>query len=557
MLASLHIENIAVIRRLDLELSGGFSVLTGETGAGKSIIIDSLSLLLGGRVSRDLIRTGEESATVSALFEGLSDHVCRELERLGFPTEDRTILLSRTVTADGRSRTKLDGRSITLSLQREIAPLLVSIHGQNDSQRLLSPDTHLEWIDAYIGENETAEQYRIHFSEWRQTRRRLESLLEDEAERLRLSEMLQYQIEDIDALRLSPGEEETLTQERDRLLHLEQINQQADLAFRLLRGGERGSAYDLIRRAQNALRTLEGLVPGAEELGERLAAVAAEVADIAETTEGYSEEGGGDPTARIDRLEGRLERISKLKRKYGGSIEEILAFRENAATRLETLEHSEEERERLSLLLAGQEAKLRVLSEHLSERRRAAAREITAAVTETLAFLDMPKVRFSIELHSVPFTERGTDAAEFLISTNPGEPLLPMARIASGGELSRIMLALRSVLNDRTGADTVIFDEIDTGISGKTSRKIGIKLSHIARGPQVICVTHSAQIASLADTHFRICKSEREGRTETFVEALSHEARVEEIARILGGIHITDAQRDAAREMIADRTEAE
>ncbi len=557
MLTSLHIENIAVIRRLDLELSRGFSVLTGETGAGKSIIIDSLTLLLGGRVSRELIRTGEESATVSALFEELSDETCRELERLGFPTEDRTLLLSRTVTADGRSRTKLDGRSITLSLQREIAALLISIHGQNDSQRMLSPAAHLEWIDAYIGEDAAFASYRERYLAWRDTRRRLDAVSQSEAERLRLLEMLKYQIEDIDALHLRNGEEETLTEERDRLLHLEQINKQSNLAFRVLRSGERGSAYDLIRRAQNALRGLEGFVSGAEALGKRLDAVAAEVADIAETAEGYAEEGGEDPTARIDRLEGRLESISKLKRKYGGSIEEILAFRQAAEEKLQTLASSEEERARLSKELAQEERSLRATAEAVSALRRRAAEEITNAVTETLRFLDMPKVRFSIELRGVPFAESGADAAEFLISTNPGEPLLPMTRIASGGELSRIMLALRSVLNDHSGADTVIFDEIDTGISGKTSRKVGIKLSHIARGPQVICVTHSAQIASLADTHFRISKAERDGRTETSVEVLSPEGRVEEIARILGGIHITDAQRDAAREMIADRTEVE
>ncbi|MBQ8309523.1 MAG: DNA repair protein RecN, partial [Clostridia bacterium] len=355
-----------------------------------------------------------------------------------------------------------------------------------------------------------------------------------------------------DAMKLKDGEEEKLLRERDRLVNMEQINKQVRLAYRALRGGEKGSAYDLIRRAQGALYALNGLIDVADTLADRLENAASEIEDVAETLLSFSEDEREDPTARIDRIEGRLEGISKLKRKYGGSIAEILAFRERAAHQLEELELSDEVRIQLETRVRQLTREASEAAAMLSEIRSFAAREVTAQVTEALTFLDMPKVRFEIAITPAELSESGADDVEFLIATNPGEPLLPMAKIASGGELSRIMLALRSVINDRDGASTVIFDEVDTGVSGKTSRKIGIKLKESAKNVQVLCVTHSAQIASLADTHFRIQKQERDGRAETDVTELDDEARIEEIARILGGIHVTTVQRDAAREMIEE-----
>lgn len=552
MLRSLHIENIAVISCLDLELSDGFSVLTGETGAGKSIILDSLNLLLGNRIPKDLIRTGETRATVSALFEDLSPSICDRIREMGFSCEDGALLLHRELSADGRSRTRVNGQAVTQGVQREIARMLISIHGQSDSQRLLQKGTHRELLDAYGHPEAERTAYSKAYSAWRDAARRLEKVSGDSAEKLRRREMLQFQIADIESYQLKAGEEELLEKERDRLLHAERINKQATLVHRALRGAEKGSARDLLARSENALHSLSGLVEDAELLADRLAAARSEIEDVAELVLNHVELDAEDPTARIDRLEGRLEQISKLKRKYGESISEILAFRDRAQAELDNLELSDEERVALEAeaarLLADAEKKARVLS----DCRRKTAEEICEKVTEALRFLDMPKVRFAVQIEPCALSEEGADDVEFLFSANPGEPLLPMIRIASGGELSRMMLALRSVINDRDGAATVVFDEIDTGVSGKTSRKIGIKLKESAAGAQVLCVTHSAQIASLADSHFRISKTEQDGRAHTRVTRLTGEECVEELARILGGIEVTEAQRQAARDMIEE-----
>lgn len=550
MLRSLHIENIAVIRSVDLDLSEGFSVLTGETGAGKSIIIDSINLLLGNRVSREIIRGGETAARVSAVFEELSSATVSALAELGFPCEDGSLMLQRTLQADGRSQTKLNGQTITQGLQREIARMLVSIHGQSDSQKILQKSAHRELLDAFAHTEQLLESYRTHYRAWRSVCEQIESLSRDEAEKLRLREMLQFQINDIDAMKLRDGEEEALTRERDRLLNLEQINRRTEVCYRALRGGEKVSAHSLLTRAADALRGLEGIVEGVEPLTERLENAMSEVEDIAECVLAFADDDREDPTARIDRIEERLEGISKLKRKYGGSVAEVLAFRARAAEELEAIEGSDELLAKLEREEKETKTQAQKSANLLTVARREAAEQIRREVTDALVFLDMPRVSFAVSIEPTAMGDSGADNIEFMIATNVGEPLQPMIRIASGGELSRIMLALRSVINDRDGTATVIFDEIDTGVSGKTARKVGLKLRTIARGTQVLCVTHSAQIASLADTHFQISKHEREGRAETNVSALDFNGRVEEIARILGGIEITDAQRDAAREMI-------
>ncbi len=550
MLSSLHIENIAVIKEANLEWRPGFSVLTGETGAGKSIIIDSINLLLGNRVGRDIIRSGESHALVSAVFEELSDGVIRALEEMGFSVSDRSLMLQRTLNADGRSQTRLDGQIITQNLQREIARMLVSIHGQSDSQKLLQKSEHRALLDAYAEPNVQMDAYTACYRALKETEKKLAAVSRDDAEKVRRTEMLKYQIEDIDAAKLRSGEEELLIKERDRLVNYEQISRQVHLAYRALRGGEKGSAYDLLRRAQNALHALDGLIEGADALAERLEAAASEIDDIAETVLSHEGEEIGDPTARIDQLEGRLEEIAKLKRKYGADIDAVLQFRANAAEELETLECSDALRLQLQQELKALTRNASEAARALTQKRQTAAEQIVGEVTQTLGFLDMPKVRFEIRIQPASLGEYGADDIEFMIATNPGEPLQPMIKIASCGELSRIMLALRSVINDRDGAATVIFDEIDTGVSGKTARKIGIKLKESAAGAQVLCVTHSAQIASLADTHYLISKSEKNGRAETRVDVLEEDARIGEIARILGGIEVTDAQREAARDMI-------
>jgi len=537
---------------MDLDFSTGFSTLTGETGAGKSIIIDSINLLLGNRVSREIIRNGENTAVVSAVFEGLSPRVCEEITALGFSCEDGAMMLQRTLNREGKSQTRLNGQAITQGMQREVARLLVSIHGQSDNQKLLQKSVHGVLLDAYCRPDAEKKAYAEAYGAWRSTCKKLDSVSRDESEKLRLMEMLKFQISDIDSMKLKAGEEERLVKERDRLLNLEKINRQVDQAYMALRGSERGAALDLINRAQSALRSLGGMVEGAEMLSERLEAAASEILDIAESVLEFSDDDREDPTARIDRMEERLEGIAKLKRKYGATVEDVLAFREKAAAELSEIELSDENRDRLQKEVVALERKLRADAALLTEKRKAGAKEITRQVCEALGFLDMPKVRFDIKIEPSEPTPDGADDVEFLIATNPGEPLLPLIRIASGGELSRIMLALRSVINDREGADTLIFDEVDTGVSGKTARKVGIKLKAISRGAQVLCVTHSAQIASLADSHYLIRKNEQEGRSETSVTLLDQDARIEEIARILGGIEITEVQRRAAKEMLEE-----
>ena len=553
MLTSLHIENIAVIRSADLDLSNGFSALTGETGAGKSMIVDSINLLLGNRATREIIRSGEEKATVSAIFEDLTDSAVEHIREMGFEVEDATVMLSRTITADGRSQTRLNGRVITQAMQREIAGLLISIQGQADSQNLLQKSRHREILDAYGTSKDALVDYRISFEELKKYRKEMQSLSQDSAEKLRLSEMLKYQIEDIDAMKLKDGEEEALLKERDRLSNLERINKQTGTICRLLRDSEKGNAYDVIRRAETVLQSLNGLVDDTDNLCARLSFAASEIEDVAETVRSYMDDDREDPTARIDRIEGRLEGITKLKRKYGADVAAVLAFRADAAARLDALETSDERLTELQKQVKALTKAAEKKAALLRQKRKEAAKEIVKQVTESLSFLDMPKVRFEIAINPCELCEHGGDDVEFLIATNPGEPLLPLSKIASGGELSRIMLALRSVLNDHDGVDTVIFDEIDTGVSGKTSRKIGIKLKETAKtGTQVLCVTHSAQIASLADNHYRITKHERDGRAETDVQLLDKKARIDEIARILGSIEPTEAQRNAAREMIEE-----
>ena len=517
------------------------------------MIVDSINLLLGNRTSREMIRSGEASASVSAVFEQLPQNVVAHISDMGFAIEDASLMLSRTITLDGKSQTRLNGRVITQAMQKEIARLLISIQGQADSQTLLQKSKHRELLDAYGTSKNALADYQVAFEELKKCRKELQALSQDSAEKLRLSEMLKYQIEDIDAMKLKDGEEEALIKERDRLSNLERINKQTGMICRLLRDSEKGNAYDVIRRAETVLQSLNGLVDNTDELCARLSFAASEIEDVAETVRSYMDDDREDPTARIDRIEARLEGIAKFKRKYGADIAAVLAFRADAAARLEALETSDERLAELQRQVEKLTTNAKKQAAVLRQARKSAATEIVAEVTKSLTFLDMPKVRFEIAIEPCELCEHGGDDIEFLIATNPGEPLLPLSKIASGGELSRMMLALRSVLNDHDGVDTVIFDEIDTGVSGKTSRKIGIKLKETATcGTQVLCVTHSAQIASLADNHYRITKHERGGRAETDVQLLNSNDRVDEIARILGSIEPTEAQRNAAREMIEE-----
>ena len=552
MLQSLHIENVAVVKTLDLELCHGLTALTGETGAGKSIIIDSLNLLLGSRADKELIRNGESRAEVTALFSELSEDICRDLEEMGFLLEDRSLLISRAITQSSSSA-RINGKPVTLALLREAATRLFGIHGQNDNLRLLDPLYHVEILDAYAENGELHGKYSEVYRQMLHIENEIDSISKDAREQTRLREMLAFQIEDIDSVKLREGEEEAIEVLVAKLRAAERINKCCLLVQKALEGGKGMGAIYLTDRASGALESISDAIPEAEKLAARLAEVKYELEDIAASAAELADIGDGDPSARLDKAEGRLAAIERVKRKYGATVAEVLEFRADAARKLELIDNADDRKAELEDELEKVRARARELARELSARRRKAAHGLRSSVTETLAFLDMPKVTFEISLGSgAGLNAHGCDEVEFFICTNVGDQLMPLSKIASGGELARIMLSLKNVLNLSDGIETVIFDEIDAGISGKTSRKVGIKLKEIGKDAQVICVTHSAQIASLANSHVFVSKSEKDGRTESAVRYLDREERVQEIARILGGIEITDAQIAAAREMIAE-----
>ncbi|MCI8388464.1 MAG: DNA repair protein RecN [Clostridiales bacterium] len=564
MLSSLHIENIAVIKSADIDFSDGFTVLTGETGAGKSIIIDSINLILGAKQSRDLIRSGEDSAQVSALFSELPESTASKLCELGIsPDEDGLIMLSRTITTSGKSTARVNGRVIPLSLEREAAKQLIAIHGQHDNMILLEPENHIVYLDEYAGLSSELGEYTKNYEKLCELNRRISELSRNEREKAQRIEFLKFQIDEIEAAKLKPNEEEILMKKRAKLQNSEKINQLSRSVYSALYQNEKGTAaLDKVRRSMRALDALSVVIPDAEELSARLEALTYELEDIALTAQAFADDSIDDPTAQLDKLETRLDEISKLERKYGDTIEDVLAFLSKTKGELETIELSEErltdyinERAQLLPILAAQ-------ADELSERRSEAAKQLEERIIEELAYLDMKGVTFSAGItrradSDDAYTRRGLDDVEFLISTNRGEPLKPLAKIASGGELSRIMLAIKSVLANRDSISTLIFDEVDTGVSGKTSQKIGIKLRELAKSEssnmQVLCVTHSAQIAAIADNHCLIAKREVDGRVSTSITPLDSEGRVREVARIMGGINITDRLLETAREMINEK----
>lgn len=551
MLQSLHIENIAVIKCLDIDFESGFSVLSGETGAGKSIIIDSINMLSGNRISRELVRTGEDRALVSAVFADVGDEVKAILEEYGFELED-SVMLQRTLSKDGKSVVKLNGRTVTQALQREICRLLINIHGQNDNQRLMHKSAQLEILDAFTENGDLLAEYSDIYKQLTDAKSRLDELNSNEAEKMRMRDIFAFQLEEINSVKLKNGEEEVLEAERNRLGSIEKIEEKVNLVYRALYASEKGSAVYLLERSAAALDKIADVLPEVKELSQRLNDYRYEIEDIALTVRDFASD-AENPTEQLNKIESRLDAITKLKRKYGNSIEEILEFRDKTAKHLDEIDNSDEIKEDISNEIK-RLGKIAVgLAERIHQRRTEAAKKITEGVMENLEFLDMPKVRFEVSVRSqTKLRNDGTDDVDFLIATNAGEPLMPLEKIASGGELSRIMLSLKCVLSDKDGVGTVIYDEVDAGISGKTSRKVGIKLKEISKVMQIISVTHSAQIASLADSHYLISKHDVDGRTESRVDLLDSDGRVSEIARILGGINVTESQIAAAREMIEE-----
>ena len=557
MLLSLHIENLAVIRRLDVDFSGGFTVITGETGAGKSVMIDSLRLLLGAKADKELIRHGEDCAEVSALFGDLAPSLRDELSALDISLdEDGYLLLLRRISSDGKSIAKINGRTVSLSSLKEAAQLLLHIHGQNDTTFLKRVGSELAILDSAAHNGEALSLYKERYRALCEVERKIEKLRMDEAEKSRTIDMLRYQIKDIEEVSPEIGEEERLFDEKLKLKNIEKIAKQTSFAYRALRSAEKGNACYIIDRTAAALRAVENVVPEAAELAARLDECYGEIEDIAERVRTLTDFDGEDPSDALDKVETRLAAIAKVTRKYGGTEAKALAFLDDARQRLASLESIDEdvaryEKERCILYKQAEEA-----ADALHKTRVEAAEALCKEVAHMLHTLDMPLAVFDVVLSKrqgdcgYEFTENGYETADFTIAVNCGEPAVSVAKCASGGETARIMLALKSVMARHDGMPTLIFDEIDSGVSGKTSRKIGFSLMDSAKNSQILCITHSAQIASLADTHLFIFKKEKEGRTETSVSALDTEGRIAELARILGGIHVTEAQRAAASDML-------
>ena len=560
MLLSLHIENMAVIRRMNADFDRGFTAITGETGAGKSVMMESLYLLAGAKADKELIRHGESTATVSALFTDLSELTLHQCEEYGIMLdEENSLFIQRSISLDGRSSVKINGRTVNLAVLKQIAPGLVNIHGQSDTGALADAEKHIELIDVYSSSEALLADYREIYYQLEKTRRSIQDIITKEAERERLKEILSYQIKDIDSAKLHDGEEEELIDKKVKIKNSEKIIKNSEFAYKALRGSEKGSAAYLIDRSITALNQLSGVIPSYEEYANKLREALAEVEDVAEEVLAVVEDFDADPTSTLNEIESRLDKISKLKRKYGLTVKDILEFRDKAKAELDTLENYEDTIEKLEK----EEAKLYKeavsIADNIHKNRTLAADELKHKICDILEFLDMPGVVFyaniSVEENDGRkiLNKDGYDKVEFYLSANKGAEAQSLAKIASGGEIARVMLALKSVIADKDGVSSVIFDEIDTGVSGKTARKIGLKMRDMSSGLQIFCVTHSAQIASLADIHFLISKSDVNGKTETSVRMLDYDGRVKELSRILGGINVTESQRAAAIDMLNER----
>lgn len=561
MLDFLHIENVAVVKRLDIDFGSGFNVLTGETGAGKSIIIDSINMLLGAKTSKEIIRHGQDRAVVSASFSNVSDEVYMLCEELDVPYDrDDAFIISRALTADGRSTVKINSCPATLAQLKAIGTKIINIHGQNENHSFINKANHIILLDEFAKNEELTERYRELYVKLNSIKNEISKLIEENKQKDTMIDILEYQIKEITSAKLKDlNEEEKLNELRTKLRGAEKLIKSSGVAYKALLQNESGvSACVLIDKAIDALNKIADVEGEANTLIEQLTNFKYEIEDIAEKARAFgSFDGVDNPQRQLDEVEDRLALIQRLERKYGGSIEEILTFKTEAESKLKTFETAENRIEDLKFEYKGLYSDALAIAEKLHNIRTKEAKRLSKQVMDALVFLDMPKVRFEIgvALHQKEgkpiLNSSGYDDVEFMIATNAGEELAPMSKIASGGELARIMLALKSAMSDKNGAGTVIFDEIDTGVSGSTSQKIGIKLAEISRGTQTFCVTHSAQIASLAQNHYFIKKNEIDGRAETSISLLDEKERVEEIARIIGGIDLTEKQYDAAKELIS------
>ncbi len=553
MLCSLHIENLAVIKSCDINFSPGFTALTGETGAGKSIILDGIGLLCGSRADKGLVRNGEEKAEVSGFFSNVDNAVRSLASEAGIAAEDGELLLSRSITADGRSACRINGRQVPLSVFKELAARLVNIHGQQDNWSLLDESRHLALLDKYASDGKLLEDYREAFGLYSGKKAELHRLVKQIEKDREEQDVLSYRLSDIGSVKLKPGEEQKLLEERKLLQNAERLEKQSGFAYRALKGGDKVNAVYLLDRSITALRSLSEVTEEFDKLAERLENAKYEIEDVADTAVSLIGTFDGDPTALLTALETRLDKIERLKKKYRRDADGLIELYEDTKKRLDQLESSEGDIECFEDELKGLKRICLDKASLLTDARRKAAAELAERICSELAFLDMPNVRFTVLVEpedDIQLGVNGADAVRFMLAGSAGEEPKPLSKIASGGELSRVMLAIKSVFAEADGVDTVIFDEIDAGVSGKTARKIGIKLRNASENAQVFCVTHSAQIASLASSHLVVSKSLVDGRYSSSVREISGEERVGELSRILGGINVTDAQRKAAIDLL-------
>ena len=552
MLSSLQIENVAVIQKAEVHFEPGLNVLTGETGAGKSILIDSINAILGNRTSKDLVRTGAAKAVIRAAFEQVPPVVLDKLEQSGYERSE-ALLLSREITAEGKSTCRINGMPATAAVLRELCGGLININGQHDSVGLLNPAHHLGILDDYAQNRTVFQEYYALYRELVRVKRELDALITDEAEKQRKIDLLQYQVQEIEDAGLTAGEEQTLENRRKVLSNASAIRDRLAQSYALLSGSDDAAgAVDLLGEASNAVDAAAQLDPALTAAAGQLLDLYYNAKDVAADLIGRLDTYDTND-AELDEVEQRMDLLYRLKRKYGSTVEDVIAFGQKAREELDNIQHSQQRYDALQAEKLRLYTKAREKAEVLTQTRLKAFEELNTRISGTLDFLNMPGVRMTLRHTRGPLASHGQDSVEFYISTNPGEAPKPLAKIASGGELSRITLAIKNAMADKDAVPTVIYDEIDSGVSGKAAGRIGEVLRQSAQGHQILCITHTAQIAALADCHLLIQKNVSNERTYTEIHPLDENGRVEALARLISGDHVTELSRANAREMLQER----
>lgn len=550
MLSRLYIENIAVIEKTEIDFTKGFNVLTGETGAGKSIVIDAISAVLGRRTSRELVRTGADSAFVSATFTDVGETTKEALKNLAIPIEDE-LILEREFTLSGKNICKINSRPASISVLREISRFLINIHGQHESYELMSPDLHMGYIDSYGGHSDILKEYTEVYAEYKDVCRVLNQKNSDDRDRLRRADLLKFQIDELESAEIRAGEFSELSEERNILANAQKLRELLSTASYYLKGdsGEFPGAVSLLSNACDEVSSAAEVMDSVKTLSERLGSCYYDLEDISSELNSLAESIDDNPY-RLEEIEMRLDLLTRLMKKYGDSEEELLAYLENIRSELSAIESFEEDREKLLLMQSELYEKSMKIAVKLSEARRETSEKFSREVMKRMRLLDMPSAVVSVSQITGDLTDTGIDTLEFMVSTNAGEPVKPVSKVASGGELSRMMLSIKTVLSEKEPTDTLIFDEVDSGISGSAALRVGEALRDVSNSCQVLCVTHLPQIAAMAKSHYLIKKSEDKGRTYTKVIPLDTEGRVEELSRIIGGETVTETARSYAKELL-------